>query len=368
MADETRRAHGAYRLTGARGEASEGEGDTEVTDQGLTVGPLAFEHLDADALADSDRVLTLSPWPQGNLAVSQLARRHGTFAAALKESRDRARTAGLLAHGVTSPASFPGALKEPGPEREARLLVYATHLTVVPHDGDPFQVPYGALSAVRFEAEPWSVALESSGGRVVVGKLARQTDAFRRALAAARDEQGRRLSKLGGSPRFADGVGVPLEEVAGAEGLLEAWTAPERAECVKAILSAADRKGARLGLVELLDPDEESLAAKVPLPENVAAFLLAPVGGKVVLELLSGPSAATYVFEGEPGALNRDLQALHFRRGPLSLTEKEAAGEKGRAYRLALRRLEPLKRLRAAVRARVIHNDGWAQVFTRAVG
>jgi hypothetical protein len=363
MADETRRATGRWERSGP-GDPASGEGPLEITDDGLTAGPVAVEFLDVEALADADRVLTLGLFPQGSLRLSLLARRHETFAAALSEARDRARLAGLLAHGVTVPEAFAGTLRADG--REARFLVFPTHVAVVPKTGDPFQIPYGDVTAVSFEEAAWAVVLETSSGPVAFGGLARQTDAFQRAVANARDAQARRLEAIAGTPAFADGRGVAAEALPEFDRLLEAWTAPERAECAAAILAAADRRTTRIGLVELLDPDGESLSAGAPLPQNVAAFLLAEVRGKVVLEILSGPSAATYVFKGDVEAINRDLQQLHFRRRPLALSEKEAVGEAGRPYRLALRKLEPLKRLRAAITARLLHTEGWADAFTKA--
>jgi len=363
MAEETRHATGRWERSGAGAPAS-GEGPLEISDDGVTAGPVAVEFLDVDTLTDADRVLTLGLFPEGSLRLSMLARRHETFAAALGEARDRARLTGLLAHGVIVPETFAGALRADG--REARFLIYATHMAVVPKTGDPFQIPYGDVTAVSFEAADWAVVLETSAGPIAFGRLARQTDAFHRAVVGARDAQARRLEAIAGSSAFADGRGVAAEALPELDRLLEAWMAPERAECAAAILAAADRKATRIGLVELLDPDGESLAAKTPLPENVAAFLLAEVRGKVVLEILSGPSAATYFFKGDVEAINRDLQQLHFRRRPLSLSEKEAAGEAGRPYRLALRKLEPLKRLRAAITARLLHTEGWAEAFAKA--
>jgi hypothetical protein len=365
MADETRRATGRWERSGAGAPAS-GDGLLEISDSGLTAGGVAVEFLDAETLRDADRALTLDLFPQGAFRLSLLGRRHETFAAALREARARARVAGLLAHGVTGPEAFAGTLAADG--RDARLLVYATHLTVVPGTGDPFQIPYGDVTAARFEEAAWTVVLDTSAGPVAFSRLARRTDAFHRAVAGARDAQARRLETIAGSPSFADGRGVPAAALPDFDRLLEAWTAPERAACAAAILKAADRSAARIGLVELLDPDGESLAAKTPLPGNVAAFLLAGIREKVALEILSGPSAATYVFGGDLETVNRDLQQLHFRRRPLALSEKEAAGEAGRPYRLALRKLEALKRLRAATTARVLHTEGWADAFAKAVG
>jgi hypothetical protein len=86
-----------------------------------------------------------------------------------------------------------------------------------------------------------------------------------------------------------------------------------------------------------------------------------------VLEILAGPGAATYVFRGEIGAVSRDLQALHFRRAPLALTPQQAEVTPANPHRLALRRLEPLIRLRACTTARIVHNEGWAAALTQAL-
>jgi hypothetical protein len=155
---------------------------------------------------------------------------------------------------------------------------------------------------------------------------------------------------------FADGLSVASSQLPGFARLLERWSAPERIEGAKAIAAKSDDP--RLGLVKLVDRDDELLAAAEPLPPNVAAFILAPVGARVVLEVVSGPSAATWVFEGDIGAINRDLQILHFRRRPLVLSDAELASPTS-DYRLAARRLEPLRRLRAARRERILHDEQW---------
>jgi hypothetical protein len=65
---------------------------------------------------------------------------------------------------------------------------------------------------------------------------------------------------------------------------------------VRQRLVAAATDEPRLGFVRLLDPDPQAIQAPTALPEGWAAFLLVPVGGLTALEILSGPSAATYVF------------------------------------------------------------------------
>lgn len=366
-ADEVRRSRCAFEADGLPEGSRRGESEAVVDDDGLSAGGLRVEWLDADGLLDADRVLTLSVWPSGTLRLSMLGRRHETFARALAEARDATRVRGLLAHGLGTPLAFDGSCLLGGAAVPARLLVFATHVTAVPEGRDPFQVPLGAVREIRFEREDYRVVLETDEGPHAFGHLARRTEAFVRELERARDDQGRRLAEASGTSAFADGLGVAAASLPGFDRLLSASTAPERAESAAEVLSRARRDEARLGLVELLDPDEESLAARVPLPKDVAAFLLAPVGDRVVLEVLSGPSAATYVFRGDAAAVNRDLQAIHFRRRALALTEAEAAGEAGRPYRLALRRLPPLRRLRAALVARVVHAEGWKAGLSRAL-
>lgn len=366
-ADETRRSRCTFLAEGLPGGRSEGEAEAVVTDDGLSAGPVVVEWLDVDGFLDAERALTLSLWPAGTLRLSMLGRRHETFARAAAEARDRARVAGMLAHGIAAPQSFDGSVLSPGLPRAARLLVYATHVTAVPEGDDPFQVPFGAVESIRFQPEEWRVDVTTAEGAVSFGHLGRLTDAFARALEEARAAQARRLAQASGVPHFADGRGFAARDLPAFESLREAFTAPEREESAKAVLARAERDACRLGLVELLDPDADALAAKRPLGENLAAFLLAPVGRRVALEVLSGPAAATYVFEGEIEALNRDLAALHFRRRPLALTGGEAEGSAGRPYRLALRRLGPLRRLRAAVRARIVHAESWGPAFERAL-
>lgn len=364
---EERRATGAWELDGAAGGSASGEGALEIRDDGVSFGPNSVEFLDVDGLRDEERVLELALWPAGTVRLSRLARRHETFSRALRKARDRARLAGLLAHGIDAPEAFDGSVREPGPERDALLLVYRTHLAVVPASGDPWQVPLGAISSVKRYEPAWDVVVEASGTRLVFGRLARRTEAFARELAAAWEAQGRRLAEATGTPWFSDGTAVPVPDPRELDRLVASFAAPERAEGAARIVAAAGKERVRLGFVELLDPDAEGLASPEPLPPNTACFLLAPLGSRSLLELLSGPAAATYLFDAPIDAVSADLREIHFRRRPLALSGAETTGPAGRPYRLALRRLAPLARLRAATRARLVHTEGWTQALERAI-
>lgn len=367
MASDTRRAPVAWTLTDAAGRVERGESEARIDDAGINAGLAGLSFLDVDTLRAAEHRIELDLWPAGRLALSGLGRRYETFLAELRRARNRARVAGLLAHAPTAPEVFDAAQLTPGGTAAVELQVYSTHLTIVPADADPWQVPLGAIGEVAVSEQPPAVVVRAGGDAWTFGQLARRRDEFRRSLAGAREAQSQLLERLTGSRVFSDGLGIARNALTGFDSLLRNFSAPERLEGAQAILARCSGGEPRLGFVQLLDPDAGYLAARNPLPAGWASFLLAPVGKRVVLEILAGPSAATYVFEGDLGTINRDLQALHFRRAALALREEEAQVTPDNPHRLALRRLGPLQHLRAATRARVIHDEGWRATLERAL-
>lgn len=363
MSDETRRAPAAFELTtGTGATTAHGEAEAVISDDDLRVGPVTVVFLDADAVRVADYRIEIDCWPSGQLILTQLGRRFDTFAAELRRSRDMARVAGLLAHGITLPDVFDGALLAKGTARAATCQVYQTHVTIVPADGDPWQLPLGALLAVERQEEPPAVVLAARNGeRTTVGRLARRRDEFHRAVTEQRNAQGELLAAFTGSSAFADGLGVERGQLSDFDGMVQRWSAPDRVAGAAALIDLARGAEPRLGLAQLLDPDADSMEAPAALPVHWASFLLVPVGSVTVLEILAGPSAATYVFDSPIDAVNQDLQALHFRRHALALQGSEAELTPQNPARLALRKLEPLIRLRRAIRARIIHNAGWRE-------
>lgn len=365
--DEARRATASFaRLDGAGQVVEEGSGAAAIDDERVTVGPLVVAHLDAEALRAADHRIEIDLWPGGRLLVAGLGRRFDTFARSLAQARNRARVAGLLAHGLAPPVVFDGAvLDEPDPGR-AEVHVYDTHVTLVPETGLPRQVPFGALTRVEAIEAPPGVVLRDGSSVTCLGWLARHRDALFALVSERVHAQRRLLSQAAGQDGFADGLGLPRSAVHEFDRAIARFTAPARVDSARTVLAAADAEP-RLGFVELLDPDDRSLEPPAALPGHWASFVLVPVRGRTVLEILSGPSAATYVFGGAIEEVNRDLQALHFRRAPLALRDEEARLTPDNPLRLALRALEPLRRLRGHLKARVIHDDGWSAAFRSAV-
>jgi len=364
---DPRRAPATFAQSDAGGAVTQhGEAEAVIGDDALGVGPVTVSLLDADALRAADYRIELDLWPGGRLVLTQLGRRFDAFSAELRRIRNQARVAGLLAHGITMPDVFSGALLGGESPRPADLQVYDTHVTLVPQDADPWQVPLGAVTALRAQDDPPAVALETDTTSTIIGQLARRRDACHALIVNNLEAQRHLLVDLTGQEGFADGRGVPRPQIGGFAGLAERFTAAERAPCASALLAAASAEP-RLGFVRLLDPDAEGPRSPTALPEGWAAFLLVPVGALTVLEILAGPAAATYVFKEGIDAVNRDLQMLHFRRAPLALTAEQAEVTPANPHRLALRRLEPLRRLRACTTARLIHNAGWAEALRSAL-
>ena len=185
-------------------------------------------------------------------------RRFDTFTDELRRIRNQARVAGMLAHGITMPEVFDGAVLSDATPQPADIQVFDTHVTVVPADADPWQLPLGALTAVRAQAEPPGVVLETMAGLTILGQLARRREACQAAIVEKRETQRTLLADLTGQPGFSDGWGVARNEVLGFDDLLERFTAPERASCADALL-AASAGDPRLGFVQLLDPDRDGL-------------------------------------------------------------------------------------------------------------
>ena len=365
---EQRQASPAWSLhgTGAEGPA-QGKGLAVLDQDGLSLGPLRIAWIDTDKVALDAYRIVLDLWPAGTLELSDLGRRFESFTAELGVVRNRARVAGLLAHGIALPDVFSGEWVQDADREPVAIQVYPTHITLVPSKQDPVQLPLGGLVSIQGTESPPVVELRGAGVAITLGHLGRQHDGFLRAVTAARDLQAQTLAGYTGRNVFADGQGVARASLEGFDYLLERSCSPQRLDGARELLGLAAGGEPRFGYVQLLDPDADSAPARAPLPEHWASFLLVPVGPRVVLEILAGPSAATYVFEGDIADINRDLQLLHFRRAQLALSEAQAAITPDNPHRLALRRLAPLQRLRTATRARVVHSAEWSGAMLAAV-
>ena len=371
MVSEPRRAGAAFALTDGSGTVVQsGEAEAVIGDDALSVGPVTVSYLDADVLRAADYRVEIDLWPSGRLVLSQLGRRFDTFTAELVRVRNQARVSGLLAHGITMPEVFSGAVLVDSGQRPAELHVFDTHVTIVPLDDDPWQIPLGAICTIGEQANPPGVRIETTRSLTTIGQLGRRREACQASIVERMEAQRQLLADVTGVSGFSDGWGRgrgrTSTEIAAFNGLFEQFAAAERRSGGEILLSMATADP-RIGFVQLLDPEPAGLPGASTLPSNWATFLLVPVAGVTVLEIVAGPAAATYVFRGEIDAVNADLQMLHFRRAPLALTADQAALTPANPHRLALRKLAPLARLRAMTTARLVHNERWAESLRSAV-
>jgi len=216
VSEETRRAPAAFAFLDDGGAVTaRGEAEAVIDDDGLTVGAITVAFLDADTLKAEDYRLEIGCWPGGTLLLNQLGRRFDTFSAELRRTRNQTRVAGLLAHGIAMPEVFPGAVLGQSSARPVECQVYETHITLVPGDGDPWQIPLGALTALDVSDEPPAVVLATADQRTTIGLLARRRDEFHRAVTERRQAQTKLLHSITGLAIFSDGLGVARAQVPG---------------------------------------------------------------------------------------------------------------------------------------------------------
>ena len=183
MSSDARRAPAAFEQYDARDAVTQaGSAEAIITDDGLTVGDVSVAFVDADSLNTGDYRIELGLWPEGKLVLTQLGRRFDTFVKELRRARNQARVRGMLAHGITMPDAFSGALLRKSGNQAAEFQIYDTHITVVPDDRDPWQIPLGALNDVTAIDDPPAFVLESDAGLTTFGQLGRKRDEWGRAI------------------------------------------------------------------------------------------------------------------------------------------------------------------------------------------
>jgi hypothetical protein len=118
--------------------------------------------------------------------------------------------------------------------------------------------------------------------------------------------------------------------------------------------------------VETLEQLATELRAGIKMQSSGASmpFVLASRNGNVAVEGTEGGDArATFVFRSaDIDQLNAALLLMSFRREAISLPDEQL----GR-WALAVRRLEVVRWARAALVARVVHDDSWTDRVTAAL-
>ena len=387
--------------------------------QPATGAPSTVDFAEVDFLLPDELSFCLALEGGTRLEFSMLGRRFdeafGLLSERLRDFQNRA----LFLDEAEGGERFEGWVEASGVSGAAEVRLYRTRLSVFPREHVPFAISLGEVARAAFDEDRYAVVLElRGGGRVIVGRLGRATQAFsalmEERLSQLRGRVGEALSSLAPGLSFGqtrqlaallpDGVPATRRDIDDIstglfDRLTQAVLAPELVDSVRFLASRALDGEQALAFKEVhglfnLDADEagdddtDLAAGRVHLGDHLAFFLFpiaaadrALPGNAIAVEVASRTGRATYLFRiavraryaslpfDELAALARtrvievarDLVALGFRRSPIHLSEEAIRQPRHQSLRLALRHVPALSALRAAFIGRAIHGPGWQE-------
>ncbi|MGE5672331.1 MAG: hypothetical protein ACM3XM_00385, partial [Mycobacterium leprae] len=283
-------------------------------------------------------------------------------------------------------------------DRSCRIMLYRSSLVVVPSATDFFNVAYADIQSLAFDPERYCLELRLDLGERLVftmlggrfGELEREIRRLTQALyhrtaaylrerlpAEAPDaqlpplastlRQGKAVSR-GAIQAAAPGLWPFLEQLLFTNEAGE--SAPGRRACFEHLCQMAQDQYIYVGLREGFESREERVA---PVCWFVVAF---PDQGRMAVEVTNESGYATYVYrmagpvETAVRSLSRAMVALNFRREVISASEAELAGPKMGRYRVALRKLAPVRQLREMFVGKAAHTteEAWAARMAELLG
>ncbi len=301
-----------------------------IADDGLNIdGRLAVTWLDADVVHEADHSVSLT-LPHGELTIAHLGTGFDRFCGDLREARGKVRRPALTQSTGAPLDSYVS--HDRGEIVDVHLCPGA--LVVEPRGGGATAVPLPSI--VDVTRDGWTITISQRVfDPVVLSGLGQRTDELLGHLRRARED-------LGAAARAASGF--PLDDgwAVDPDGALRAAVlGGERAAEAEVLAGLA---GDRLRVGIWTDGGRASMP-----------FLLAPVGDLVAVEATDADDRATYIFRvDDVERLNAVLVLTTFRREVYSLPDAQL----GR-WATAVRVLEPVRWLRAALAARVVHDDAW---------
>ena len=381
--------------------------------------PLAFDLGDLDAVVSADWEVRLALYTGRSIVLRQFAKAYDNLAQRLTAAfRERAIRC-LLLEDLTEVARFSGAFELTAAETApcagaAEFRIYSSNLAVLASTSQPFQWRLADIDSVRFDAQNYTVVLESGGAQLKISRLAKRTDEFSQCL---RDTMNA-VSAAGAQALHAafpfldpdqlqstaalmrEGRSVPMAKLAGINPRIPAALAANAVDddlkpYYERILARAVDSQTQVGY-KLIRDEEEPGAEGAPSgasdadtagPQTLFWFLFplrsnpgaSEPSNVVAWEACSREGRATYLFHlVDPGGiaklrdpataatlvdaavsrLNRGLALLNFRRRPIYLTDDELALDpRMRRYAIAARRIPELRALRANFIGRAIHTS-----------
>lgn|GEM_PF-2524737 len=333
----------------ARVQRAERDGvsvSASVLEAGLDVDGRVIDWLDIDVVAEGDHRVRLDLADGTSFTLAKLGTTHDRFMAELRERRRVARFAALT---VATGAPLSSYLSRAA-DGLVDVHLYAKVLVVEPRLGHPTAAPLPLIE--RVDRDGYDITISLRGlPPVHVSALGVKTDEFLRRLAAARqDLQVATSAAYAQYDAALNGLSAPdgwalTAGTAGAHwpALLARATSGSRSAEVQFL---AGRAGAQLAVGIFTDGGASTLP-----------FVLAPIGGCVVVEATDGDDRATYVFRADDvDRLNSVLILTGFRREALFLPDDQL----GR-WAIAARLWPAVREARAALVGRVVHGERWQE-------
>jgi hypothetical protein len=318
----------------------------EVRPDALVVDGSALAWVDLDHVEVDGHRVSVATADGRAAVVSHLATAFDPFVGELVDARARARRAALLQWTGENAIEVFDAKR--GTER-VKVHLFPDGLTVEPLTGTPDLLPLSCI--VEVERNGYDLTLRARGvPDVHVRHLGNRTDELLQRLDRAVAELRARTAD---AYRQLDPALATLDAADG--WAVDAATAGPCWEPLRRAV-AGQRRAAHVDALAALAGDRLRLGIKCgPGAQATLPFALAPVGDRVAVEATDADDRATFVFAtGDVDRLNAVLLATSFRREAISLP----ADRLGR-WALAVRTLEVVRWARAALVARVVHDDRW---------
>jgi hypothetical protein len=338
--------------------------------------PIAFDLGDIDRVTPGEWEMSLALYTGNSIVLKQF----GTVFSRMQEEllaawRDRTVQC-LLLEDLAEVERYDAAANG----TRAQIRLYGSNLAALPVAADPTQVRLADIDSVAFDESTYTVVLEAATGQLAISKLAKKTEDFREKLAEVLDALRNRTAAVL-HDRFPFLSPDQLRDLV--------MTMPEGRSASRESLAAIHPRLpdalVKVAVDDDLAPYFEELRKfatgswhagfKFTRDEDELFFwFFMPIKGKdiVAWEATTGTGRATYFFRGSTTVeqLTRGLALVNFRREPVYLPDESLEQQpKFHRYAIGARKLEDLRRLRAAYLGRAIHSstEEWMEQLKRFV-
>lgn len=343
-------AHQAPRPQRAR--ANDTEVVVAVTEAGLDVDGRLVDWVDIDGVLEGDHRVRLDLADGSHLELSMLGATHDRFMLELRTARRRSRFAALTIASGDPLVSYVSRADS----GVVDVHLYDKAVVAEPRVGNPVSIPLSLIASV--DRSGYEITITARGvDPLVVRALGVKTDEFldrlataRRSLQAATAAAYTQYDEALTGFAAPDGWAVTAQAAGTHWGvLMERAQSGSRAEQVRDLVR---RAGDRIAVGIFTD------GGSSPLP-----FVLAPIANHVVVEATDGDDRATFVFRTtDVERLNAVLVLTSFRREAIFLPDAQL----GR-WAVAARVWPAVREARAALSARIVHDDHWVEHLDAAL-